>query len=331
MKMEFRTLIDLPKAQLDITHSDKILLLGSCFAENIGKLLQVYKFDCDVNPFGILYNPKSVLQALREIKSGKVYKKEELYHHKDIYHSFMHHGSFSDASGETVIENINQRLCNANKNFPHTSLLMITFGSAYVYSLKTDGCVVANCHKLPDSFFVRSLLTIDDIVSEYADFLKSLFITNPGLRVLMTVSPIRHLKDGLHNNQISKSVLLLSINRLQQLFPDNVFYFPSYEIMLDDLRDYRFYADDMLHPSNIAIEYLWSRFNESYFSSSTLKILKEWEEIRKGLNHRPFRADSEQYKSFLKQLVLKIERVKEKCPNLDVKNELELCRTLLMR
>jgi len=197
-----------------------------------------------------------------------------------------------------------------------------------VYEYRQSGKVVANCHKLPESAFSRKLLNVDQIVETYVPLITSLLKNNPDLKILFSVSPIRHVKDGMHGNQLSKSTLLLAIDVLRKQFLQNVFYFPSYEIVVDELRDYRFYADDMLHPSAVAVKYLWETFNDCYFSKETRQIMKEWGEISKALQHKPFHPGTEQHKSFLSQIVLKINQLKEKCPFLDVEKELELCRIL---
>lgn len=329
--MDFRTLVELPVKELFITHQDKILLLGSCFAEHIGKLLQAGKFYCDINPFGILYNPFSVLKALDELSAGKFYKETDLFQYQGYWHSYMHHSSFSDKSAAVCLERINGRLQQASRILPQTNYLLITWGTAYVYSLKDAGQVVSNCHKLPDGKFTRRLLSVEEIVAAYGSFINILREINPRVKILFTVSPIRHVKDGLHRNQLSKSVLLLSIERLRINFPGIIYYFPSYEIMMDELRDYRFYADDMVHPSSLAIEYIWECFVKTYFNSETVTILKEWKAIIKALNHKPFHASAEQYKIFLRQNVLKIHQLKEKYPYLDVEKELEICHILLNR
>lgn len=323
--MDFRTQVELPKKELDIAHSSRILLLGSCFAENIGNRLLENKFDCDVNPFGILYNPMSILAVLKQISGGKEYLGEELFSYQGQWHSFMHHGSFSNASKKACLEGINSRLQCASDRFKSLNYLFITFGTAYVYTLKETGMIVSNCHKLPEKNFERKRLSVGEAVKEYTLYLNSLLKQNSQLKILFTVSPIRHVKDGMHGNQLSKATLLLIIDALKVNFPEHVFYFPSYELMMDELRDYRFYADDMLHPSEVAVDYLWECFSSSYFSKKTLDILSEWGEIKKALNHKPFRPDSEQYIKFLSQIVLRIKRLKEKCPYLDVEKEIKLC------
>lgn len=327
--MDFRTLIELPVGLPPVTHAGRILLMGSCFAENIGNLLKGAKFQLDLNPFGILYNPFSLSAALVEILKGKVYKEEDLFFYKDLWHSPMHHGSFSAPTSEETLQNINRRLRQAHQTIQEVDWLMLTFGTAYIYEQKETGTVVSNCHKQPESNFHRRLLSVDEIVNEYTSLITSMAARNPGLKILFTVSPIRHIRDGMHANQLSKSTLLLAIDRLQQLFPQHIFYFPSYEIVLDELRDYRFYADDMLHPSSLAVRYLWERFSETFFSVDTKQVMAEVEDIRRDLSHKPFHPESEAYQRFLGQIVLKIERLIGKYPYLDFQKETELCHMRL--
>lgn len=327
--MEFRTTIELPVGLPPVTHADKIMLLGSCFAENIGSLLAEHKFRLDMNPFGILYNPLSVLNALREIEARKQYSAADLFLYKDCWHSLMHHSAFSASTVEESLQLINTRLQQASREFAGLDWLMITFGTAYVYQHKEDGRIVANCHKLPDKYFHRRCLSVEEIINSYKPFLDGVFSRLPRLKVLFTVSPIRHARDGMHANQLSKATLLLAVDSLQAAFPENVFYFPSYEIMLDELRDYRFYADDMLHPSPLAVRYLWNCFSQAFFTPETQQLVKAVEEIRRDVEHKPFQPASEAYKSFLGQIVLKIERLKGKYPYLDFEKETKLCRIRL--
>ncbi len=334
--MEFRTLVDLPTRQLEINHSHKILLLGSCFADNIGNKLIENKFQCDINPYGTLYNPKSLLAAMEEIESGKVYTEEDLFFWQGQWHSPMHHSSFSDKNKDVCLQRINERIQYTLESLKTLDYVIVTYGSSFVYEDKKTGEIVGNCHKRPEKEFRRYRLDKFSDTDDYIGMLKDIFMNfNPNVKIIFTVSPIRHMKDGLHENQLSKANLLVNLeeNDDEDSIVNKVsgFYFPAYEIMMDELRDYRFYADDMIHPSQLAIDYIWECFSKCYFSKDTQNILKEWEEIRRGLNHKPFRAESEEYKSFLRQLVLKIERIKEKCPYLDVQKELESCHILLNR
>ncbi len=324
--MNFRTQVERPERVSEIGYSDRLLLLGSCFAENIGKLLVANKFCCDVNPYGILYNPLSIARALCEMAEGMVYTEQNLFKADGIWHSWMHHGSFSsDISAEDCLNCINSRLSKATDTLATTDWLVVTWGTAFVY--EHEGQVVGNCHKQPDRLFSRRRLSEDEIVERWTDVLSNLHRLNPSLKVMFTVSPIRHAKDGMHGNQLSKSTLLLAIDQLCENF-SYCHYFPSYEIMMDELRDYRFYADDMLHPSSLAVEYIWECFCQTYFSKDTLQAMKEWNEIQKALQHKPFRPQSEAYRQFLSQIMLKIERMKQKFPYIDAQNEIELCQSL---
>lgn len=327
--MDFQTKVELPVGLPPIRHAGRILLMGSCFAENMGRLLADNKFVIDVNPFGILYNPFSVSTALVELLKGREYSQEDLFLYKECWHSPMHHGSFSASTPEETLQKINSRLLHSHREIHKLDWLMLTFGTAYIYEQKDTRQVVANCHKLPENQFSRRLLTVDEIVNEYTSLITRMVARNPNLKILFTVSPIRHIRDGMHANQLSKSTLLLAIDSLQRLFPEQVFYFPSYEIVLDELRDYRFFAEDMLHPSAMTVEYLWERFSETFFSAETKQVIAEIEDIRRDLAHKPFHPGSEAYQRFLGQIVLKIERLNGKYPYLEFQKETELCHIRL--
>ena len=328
--MDFRTKVELPLGQVSIGHADRMMLWGSCFAENIGKRLTDNKFSCDVNPFGVLYNPLSIAEALYELQEGKPYTAGQLMEHQGTWFSLMHHSAFSSRSQEECLARINRRFQEGSARLRTSDWLLFTWGTARVYQWKEDGRVVGNCHKLPDRCFTRRLLSVEEIVSTYQKLLEVLHGQNPRLKVLFTVSPIRHAKDGMHGNQLNKAVLLLAIEELCTRLP-YCHYFPSYEILMDELRDYRFYADDMLHPSQLAVDYMWECFCEVCFDAVTRKIMQDWEKIRKGLEHRPFDVQSDAYQCFLSQILLKIEALKEKFPYLDVQNEIELCQARLKK
>ena len=229
--MNFRTQVELPKREAEIRHSDRIMLFGSCFAENIGNLLLTNKFRCDVNPFGILYNPLSVVEALWQILSHQTYMEEDLFYAGGCWHSWMHHSVFSASTAASCLSSINTRLAQASAGLPQLDWLVITWGTAFAYWLKERTMVVGNCHKQPDSLFTRQLLTVEEIVTEWECVLVELRKVNPSLKILFTVSPIRHSKDGMHGNQISKSTLLLVADELCRRWSD-CYYFPSYEIMM---------------------------------------------------------------------------------------------------
>lgn len=326
--MNFRTQVELPEKQVEILHSERIMLFGSCFAENIGNLLVENKFRCDVNPFGILYNPLSIAKALKQLMDGKVYGLDDLFVSNGEWHSWMHHSSFSASTPEKCLEQINERLKRASDALPTTDWMVITWGTAYVYLHNELKEVVGNCHKQPDRMFSRLKLNVGTLVEECRNILSRLKEINPKMKFLFTVSPIRHAKDGMHGNQLSKSTLLLAADELCKTCPD-CYYFPSYELMMDELRDYRFYADDMLHPSRMAVEYIWECFSKCYFGQNTKDIIQEWKDIQKGLAHKPNSPESEAYQKFLSQIVLKIVRMKEKLPYLEVQKEIKLCESRL--
>ena len=327
--MNFTTPVELPANLPRLRHADRLLLLGSCFATNMGTRLADAKFSCDINPYGVLYNPLSISAALREIILGKVYGKEDLFFFRDCWHSLMHHGDFSSLSADETLEKINERIARAHERIFCSDCLLLTFGTSWVYEQKNTGRIVGNCHKLPGKEFILRRLTVDEIVSDYTSLLSGLLARNSGLKVILTVSPIRHARDGMHANQLSKATLLLAIDRLQAAFQESVFYFPAYELILDELRDYRFYAEDMVHPSDMAVQYVWERFSSACFSEETLQIIEESENIRRGLAHKPFHPDSEEYQRFLGQIVLKIDRLNGKYPYLDFQKERELCHIRL--
>lgn len=326
----FYTAADIPDNLPRMTQAGRVMLLGSCFAANMGTRLQEAKFRCDVNPYGVLYNPRSISAALREMLGGKEYAEEDLFQYRGLWHSPMHHGVFSSEKAEDTLESINRRLRSARetlKNGP--DYLLITFGTAWVYEDKATGGIVANCHKLPEKNFVRRRLSVDEIVEDYTSLLSRMSARNPKLKVLFTVSPIRHVRDGMHANQLSKATLLLAVDALQAAFRGMVYYFPAYELLLDELRDYRFYAEDMVHPSEVAVRYVWERFSRACFTAEALQIMEENENIRKALSHKPFYPASDEYKRFLGQIVLKIDRLNGKYPYLDFQKERDICHTRL--
>lgn len=332
MEILFQTPVEQPKQKVRLCHSDRIMLFGSCFAGHIGTLLNDAKFRCDTNPYGVLYNPISIAEALKQIQRGESYTElsPELIEHQG-WHSLMHHSQFSAERKEECLEKINQRLQAAVQNWNKTNILILTFGSAYVYRYKENGNIVGNCHKIPESRFLRELLSVQEITDAYTELIRNSLSTHPTLQIIFTISPIRHRKDGMHGNQISKATLMLAVEQLVARFPKHCCYFPAYEIMMDELRDYRFYADDMLHPTPLAVNYIWERFKKWSFDTSTNRLLEEWNEIQKALNHRPTNPESEAHKEFLTQLVLRIERLCKKYPNFDAQKELETCRILLTK
>ncbi|MDO9153513.1 MAG: GSCFA domain-containing protein [Paludibacter sp.] len=293
----FSTVIQITPSVSKISYQDSIMTLGSCFAQNIGNKMADVFFDVDINPFGVLYNPVSIANSIELLLQKKPFIIHDIFEHNSLWQSYSHSSLFSDISVEKCIDKINSRFIKAVEFFKKTDYMMITFGTAWVFENKKSGRVVSNCHKLPANNFVRRRLTVDEIVSEYSLQIIKLQTLFPNLKFIFSVSPIRHWKDGAHENNISKSILLLAIDTLQKQFVQ-VQYFPAYEIMMDELRDYRFYAPDMLHPSEIAVDYIWKRFSESYFSEETFKINKQIEQLVADRTHRPLHPDSAEFVLF---------------------------------
>lgn len=310
----FFTEVNIPNSSEKINYSDKIMTLGSCFAENIGKKMSDSFFRTDINPFGVLYNPVSVLQSLDLLMSEKQVEEKDLFQHQSLWHSYNHSSLFSDESAELTLEKINNRLNASREFFKSTQILLITFGTAWVFEDVESGKIVANCHKLPANRFRRFRLDFQRIIDEYNPMLRLLKEQIPSLQIIFTVSPIRHWKDGAHENTVSKSTLHLLVDALEKQF-DFVHYFPAYEIMMDELRDYRFYDSDMLHPSAVAVNYIWQRFSDTYFSAETQKLKKELEQIRNDLNHRPLHPKSAEYQLFIQHIEKRKAKIKAHYPD----------------
>lgn len=308
--MELQTKVDIPQSDFRVGYGMKIMMLGSCFAESIGEKLHYFKFDVNVNPCGIVYNPMSAARVMDVLLKEKLFTAGELMEHNGKWLSLLHHGSFSSPDKEVCLRQINSRLTEAATALKEMDLLIITLGTAWVFRNKSDGSIVSNCHKIPASAFERFQLSPEEIVDEYSRLILRLREVNPQLRILFTVSPIRHWKDGAHGNQLSKSVLLLAIDRLSSLFKQ-VYYFPSYEIVMDELRDYRFYAEDMLHISPLAVEYIWNRFCETYIEKGAERFMLRIDKINKTLAHRPTEAGDEKWLALREKMLcemLDIER-----------------------
>ena len=320
-EMKFRTEIEIERSDLRISHHTKMLVMGSCFAQNIGTKLCESKFDVLLNPFGILYNPISIAQAIEYLIEKKQWTEDDFFFDQGLYHSFSHHGSFSHHDSEQCLQNTNIWQQKATLSLHDANILLVTFGTSYVYEHLTSGKVVANCHKRPSSEFKRYRLSVEAIVEKWIAVIDKAREANPKLSVVFTVSPIRHLRDGAHDNQLSKSTLLLAIDQIEQRRND-VHYFPSYEILLDDLRDYRFYDQDMVHPNALTVEYIWNIFAETFFSEQTRAIAFEWLKLKKAIDHRPINQETDQHTHFLKQTLLKLNEFSSKYPFVCVNSEI---------
>ncbi|GIW22076.1 MAG: hypothetical protein KatS3mg068_1083 [Candidatus Sericytochromatia bacterium] len=318
----FRTEVNVKKFDFDIEFTDGLFFIGSCFSENISNLFKKYKFKVFSNPSGILYNPISISNILDFVIKNKFFTKNDLLYSNNKWISFYHHGDFSNENLNLTLEKINSNLEDANKFLKKANYLFITFGSAFVYELKENKLIVANCHKLNSDLFNQRLLNIQEIEKNYIELICKLNNFNQDIKIIFTVSPIRYLKYGHEQNTYSKSILFVCINELKKKFK-NVYYFPSYEIIMDDLRDYRFYNDDMIHPSNQAIEYIWQKLINSMLSKKTISIIKEIDKILLAKNHIPFNPCSNEYKNFCKKNINLIEELEQKYDFIDFKEEKE--------
>lgn len=296
--------------------NDSILFLGSCFSNHIGQWLSESCLDVLCNPFGVLYNPASIAQSLQNTLSGRKYDAVEDVNRgiirqdtfSGIYYSFDHHGSFCADAAERLCSDLNRLSSDVSRYLLKCQHIFVTFGSSFVYKLVSDGSVVANCHKFPSALFLRNRLAVEEIVEQWDKIIRRL----SDKHFLFTVSPIRHQRDTLHGNQLSKSTLLLAIDMLVERFPDRVEYLPVYELFMDDLRDYRYYADDLVHPSDLAIKIVKEYFRKSCFSKECCSYVDDVTALRQSLDHKPFRPNSEAYQQFLHQNILKIDHLIEK-------------------
>ena len=315
--IKHKTTIELDPAAFSIKYEDNLLSMGSCFAQNIAQKLQDIFYNVSINPFGTLYNPMSIRNSLGLLLNKYEFQEEDLFFHNGLWNSFQHHSSFSSPSIEKTLEQINIELIKARTRLKKSKTLLITLGTAWVYELRKEQKVVSNCHKLPANRFKRKRLSVQEIVDSLGPLLEYLKECNPELNIILTVSPIRHLKDGFVENQISKSTLLLAVQELVQK-ARFIHYFPAYEIMMDDLRDYRYYADDLVHPSRLAIEYIWEVFAKHYLEEQEAPLRKKIHTLQKAMQHRSFNPTSIGHQKFVQQQLKNIQKIQTKIPSLNL-------------
>jgi len=310
--------------QIQLNIKDKVLLIGSCFSNNIGKIMIANKFNCIINPAGTLYNPISIFRLLQ----NSISKDPEisLIQNQGIYYDWNHHSDLSNLDQKKLVAEIKKTYKSLQQYIKNLKWIIITPGTSWVYTLKTTDKVVANCHKMPSSNFNKALLTSEEIINEFNVLKIEIEKINPEVNWLFTISPVRHIRDGLVENNQSKAILIESTRRLLIQYK-NVHYFPSYEIVIDQLRDYRFYNQDMIHPSAEATTYIWEKLKESFFDKETLNILKRWKKVADILNHRPRFAKSIQHQQLLKKTLNELNELKE---IIDVNKEIEEIKTALL-
>ena len=315
----FRTEINKEKAEYSISHKDNVMLIGSCFAENIGGKLSEYKFHADVNPFGILFNPVSIAQSLNILTDSFLFKESDLHYYNNEWISFFHHGKFSHPDQKTCLNAINERLAESRAFLQKADFLILTLGSTVSYSYK--GNIVANCHKIPQKEFQKQMLSHQDTVSALMSSIEKIKAINGGIKLIFTVSPVRYIKNCMTENALSKAQLIVAVHEMVQKV-ENSCYFPAFEIMMDDLRDYRFYNDDMIHPSSMAIDYIWENFSYTFFGEQTLELNKSIKDIILAVNHRMKDPYSEESKKFREVQIKKIMQVQTSHPYVNFNKEL---------
>ncbi len=316
MITHFRTVLKPLPYDFKISYQSKLIFMGSCFSEHIGNILKKNKLRVDINPFGILFNPVSVLNSLRFLLIKKEFTDDDLFFSNEYWHSFLHHSKFSDPDKNRVLKKINERIGSPIVDITKADFLFITFGTARVYEFLETSRIVSNCHKLPNFLFRKRLIDILETVDLYDEFLENLFAINPNVRVFFSVSPVRHIKDGFTENFLSKSILRLIIENLINK-NSRVHYFPAYEIVNDDLRDYRFYDMDMIHPSESAVNYIFEYFSKCFFDEYTLDILSNVNKIVKSLEHIPFDTTSLAYGRFKENILNEISILQSKYVDID--------------
>ena len=317
--MQFRTSIQIPPSQHPIGYSDRGLLLGSCFTENIGARMTRYKLPVTVNPSGILFNPASIFHTLERYASGELYRTEDLSCDNGLWFNFDHHSAFSSTDRQKTLDRINRATETGARTLQSADYLILTLGTAWIYRWKSNGRIVCNCHKQPAAHFIRKRLSAETIVEQFA-LLAEGCLRNK--RILWSVSPVRHIGDGLIDNAWSKAILLDAVHRIVERFPNNE-YFPSFEIVNDDLRDYRFYDKDMVHPSELAVDYIWEQFQESHISHEARSLFKRIEAVHRAMEHRPFNPDSPAHERFRQRYADETRRLMQEYPDLDFTPEID--------
>jgi len=319
--MDFRTKIPLEKQSINlIDYKSKILMIGSCFVENIGDKLICFKFQNSINPFGILFHPKALETFVENAVSKKEFTEKDIFFHNERWHCFAAHSKLSNTSKETLLFELNSNIKSTNQQIQESTHIIITLGTAWVYRCVETDTIVANCHKVPAIKFSKEMLSVEDVSQALQKIINLIKEVNGKASVIFTVSPVRHIKDGFVENNLSKSHLIAAIhqvlNRQSSIINHQSFYFPSYEIMMDELRDYRFYNDDMIHPNKTAINYIWEKFKEVWISSEAFQTMVEVDTIQKGLQHKSFHPNSKSHQLFLQDLENKKAKLRAQFPHI---------------
>jgi hypothetical protein len=307
--MQFRTQIPIPKSNYPIDYTSKIVSIGSCFAVNMAEKLDYLKFQNSCNPVGILFHPLAIEKLIDFAVSGKQFTENDIFFHNERWHCFDVHSDLSNSNKEKLVASLNTIIKSSKLQLQEASHIIITYGTSWVYRNMKSDSIVANCHKVPQKSFKKELLSVEEIKKSITNTVKLIHAVNPNCNIIFTVSPVRHIKDGFVENQWSKANIISALHESFDFRLSTINYFPSYEIMMDELRDYRFYAEDMLHPNQVAIDYIWKRFKETTISETAFAIMEEVESIQKSLSHKPFNPDSESHLKFASKLREKITKL----------------------
>ena len=318
--MEFHLEFTPKPLDIKINHKHKLLLIGSCFTEQIGHKLAQHKFRVLDNPNGILFNPVSISRSVSSYINNKQYSADDLFYQNESWNSWEHHSRFSDPDQQSCVDGINVSQSNAHDFIKSADWLLVTLGSAFVYQLE-DNEVVANCHKVPTDKFTKRLLSIGEVVLALQQMQHQLIAFNPSLKIIYTISPVRHLRDGFVENNRSKSTLHLAVQQLVDF--NDTFYFPAYELVIDDLRDYRFYAEDMVHPNYAATNYVWKKFIATCIDEHSQELMKEINSINAAKSHKPFNPASEQHKKFLHINLERVKKLQKQYPYVNFEEEID--------
>jgi GSCFA family len=315
--MQFRTQIPISKSNNLIDYNARIVSLGSCFAQNMGEKFNYFKFQNIVNPFGIIFNPVSIEKIMSRVVNEEYYTQKDIFFHNERWHCFEAHSDLSHENKNVFIDNLNQIVKSTNQQITKSTHIIITLGTSWVYKNIETNAIVANCHKVPQKQFAKELLSVEVIQNSLQQIISLVKTINKEAKFIFTVSPVRHIKDGFVENTLSKSHLITAIHGLLNTeYYENTEYFPSYEIMMDELRDYRFYAEDMLHPNQVAINYIWERFFQIQITEEVYQTMQDVCSIQRSLQHKPFNINSESHQQFLSKLKDKMAKLALENPNL---------------
>jgi hypothetical protein len=314
--------VDIKSPEQKITYADKIFLIGSCFTEHIGKRLEELKFPILQNPNGILFDPVSVSSALISYVDLKKYEQKDLFYLNELWQSWNHHSTYSGMNAANVLLNINLSQRNAHEFLKRSTWLIVTLGSSFSYQLTDeDNYPVANCHRAPGQWFNKHLLSIEETVLTLRKSVEKLKVFNPNLKIIFTISPVRHIRDGVIENNRSKARLIEAVHQLVEAY-DHCYYFPSYELVIDILRDYRFYDVDLVHPNYAATEFVFEKFEHSFIDQDAQELMEEIKKISTGYKHKPFQPDTQSHQTFLRNSLEKVKKLQERLPQLDFSKEL---------